>query len=357
MKLRCRIPLASFELDVDASFDSRVAVIFGPSGAGKTTLLDAIAGLRRIAEGEIEIGGTVLFSSTRGIDLPARQRSVGYVPQEGALFPHFSVRKNILFGARRNAGLERSKAFSLEHVVEVLEIGHLLERSVKTLSGGEAQRAALARAILSQPRLLLLDEPLAALDIGLKERILPYLARVRDDFAIPMIYVTHNLAELLTLADWVLMIQHGRLVAHGPPKEIFHSRQASVPLTGEPIENVFAATFLESEKESGRSLVRLPSGTELFVPYRVKAPGTPVSIAIKGDDILIATTRPEGISAANVLPGTIGAIDFLQGEALITAHVREDFFARLTAGAAARLRLTPGSQVYLVMKTRSFEVF
>ena len=211
MLLRCRIPLAHFELDVDVAFDARVASIFGPSGSGKTTLLDAIAGLRNITTGEIEINGSTLFSSARGINRPPRERGIGYVPQEGALFPHLSVRKNILFGASRDAYGKSSKSISVEHVLDVLEIGNLLDRPVTKLSGGEAQRVALARAILSQPQLLLLDEPLASLDISLKEKILPYLARVRDEFEIPMIYVTHSLTEVLTLADWVLMIQQGRV--------------------------------------------------------------------------------------------------------------------------------------------------
>jgi molybdate transport system ATP-binding protein len=203
MKLCCRIPLANFDLDIDASFDSRITAIFGPSGSGKTTLLDAVAGLRRIVDGEITIDGRTLYSSARRINLPPQQRGVGYVPQEGALFPHLSVRKNILFGAERGY---TNNSIKTNHVLNVLEIGHLLDRPVTNVSGGEAQRVALARAILSQPELLLLDEPLAALDIGLKEKILPYLGRVRDEFQIPMIYVTHNLAEVLTLADWVLMI-------------------------------------------------------------------------------------------------------------------------------------------------------
>ena len=168
------------------------------------------------------------------------------MPQEGALFPHLSVRKNILFGAERGVNGDNPKDIIMEHVLDLLEIAHLLPRSVTKLSGGEAQRVALARAILSRPRLLLLDEPLAALDIGLKERILPYLARVRDEFGIPMIYVTHNLTEVLTLADWVLMIQQGKLVAQGAPKETLRSAHALLQLTDDEFDNVLTVTFVES---------------------------------------------------------------------------------------------------------------
>ena len=354
MLLRCRIPLAHFDLDVDVAFDARVASIFGPSGSGKTTLLDAIAGLRHITAGEIEIDGMTLFSSARGINRPPRERGIDYVPQEGALFPHLSVQKNILFGAGRSADISRSKSISVEHVLSVLEIGSLLERPVTKLSGGEAQRVALARAILSQPRLLLLDEPLASLDIGLKEKILPYLARVRDEFKIPMIYVTHNLTEVLTLADWVLMIRQGRLVTQGVPKEALRSMHAIMQLPEEQFENVFTVTFVESDPEAGRTKVRLQAGQELFIPYLPRPGNDAIQIRISADDILVAIKRPEGISAGNVLPGTVRRIDVIDGQAMITVAAGDEFYARLTVSAVKRLDLVEETSVFLIMKTRSF---
>jgi molybdate transport system ATP-binding protein len=355
MLIRCRIPLATFELDVDVSFDARVTAIFGPSGAGKTTLLDAIAGLRNIAAGEIDIGGKTLFSSARKIDLSPQSRNIGYVPQEGALFPHLSVRRNILFSAERNSHAD-AKGIGMEHVLEVLEIGHLLSRPVTKLSGGEAQRVALARAILSRPQLLLLDEPLAALDIGLKERILPYLARVRDEFAIPMIYVTHNVAEVLTLADWVLIIRNGRLVAQGLPKDTLTSGRAVRESPEEQLENVFTVTFLDSDKTAGRSRVRLRSRTEIFIPYLAPPARPTLQIRVSADDILLSIQRPEGISAGNILPGTIRALDVIDDQALIGVDTGEDFCVRLTAGAVSRLALNVGSPVFLIIKTRSFRL-
>ena len=355
MLLRCRIPLVNFELDIDVSFDARVTAIFGPSGSGKTTLLDAIAGLRKIAAGEIEIDGKTLFSSARRIDLRPQQRDIGYVPQEGALFPHLSVRKNILFGAMRDAHTV-NKCLTVDHVVDILEIGDLLNRPVTKLSGGEAQRVALARAILSQPRLLLLDEPLAALDIGLKERILPYLGRVRDEFKIPMIYVTHNLTEVLTLADWVLMIQHGKLVAQGVPKETFRSANTILQLPNEEFENVFTVSFAESNREAGTTRVRLASGGELLIPYVQRQADASLQIRVSADDILVATERPMGISAGNVLSGTVHRIESLDGEAMLTVLAGEEFLVRLTASAVMRLSLMENTPVYLIIKTRSFRV-
>jgi molybdate transport system ATP-binding protein len=350
MLLRCRIPLANFDLDIDVSFDARVTSIFGPSGSGKTTLLDTIAGLRNIKDGEIEINGRTLFSSARGINLPPRQRGIGYVPQEGALFPHLSVRKNILFGAGRSMGTSHARDISVEHVLSVLEIGSLLDRPVTKLSGGEAQRVALARAILSQPRLLLMDEPLASLDIGLRERILPYLARVRDEFEIPMIYVTHNLTEVLTLADWVLMIQQGRLVTQGVPKEALRSTQ----LPEDQFENVFTANVVESDPEGGRTQVRLQGGQELFIPYLPKPEHPVIQIRISADDILVATKRPENISAGNVLTGRVRSVDTADGQAMVTVSAGDEFYARLTAAAVKRLNLMENMPVFLIMKTSSF---
>ena len=354
MLLQCRIPLSDFELDLDVSFDARVTSIFGPSGAGKTTILDAIAGLRSVASGEIEINGKTLLSTTRGIQLAPQARGVGYVPQEGALFPHLSVKQNILFGIRRSGQSEKAGAFTLEHVAGVLEIEGLLERPVTQLSGGEAQRVALARAILSHPRLLLLDEPLAALDIGLKERILPYLGRVRDQFAIPIIYVTHNMGEVLSLADWVLMIRRGRLVAQGVPREIFGSLGAISNLEDDAIDNVFAVAVTNSDREGGRTSVRTKTGLELFVPYREPLGNGSLQVRISADEILIGTQRPQGISAANVFPGTIRKIESIRGQAILTVDAGDLFYVRLTHSAVANLDLREKTPVFLIIKARSF---
>jgi molybdate transport system ATP-binding protein len=277
------------------------------------------------------------------------------VPQEGALFPHLSVRKNILFGATRDAHAG-NEGINVDHVVDVLELRDLLDRPVTQLSGGEAQRVALARAILSQPQLLLLDEPLAALDIGLKERILPYLARVRDEFAIPMIYVTHNLTEVLTLADWVLMIQQGKLISQGVPKEALRSGNTLSQLTDDEFENVFTVRFAESNREAGTTRVRLASGTELLIPYLPDPANAKIQIRVSADDILVATERPNGISAGNVLSGTIRRIESLDGEAMLTIFAGDEFFVRLTSSAVMRLGLKEATPVFLIIKTRSFRV-
>ena len=193
-----------FELRLDEQLASGITAIFGPSGSGKTTTLDAIAGLRVPADGAIAIHERVLFDSRRRINLPPHERHVGYVPQDVALFPHMNVRRNVLYGRRPRQKL------SLDSVVSMLEVGGLLDRRVPDLSGGERQRVALARALMSAPELLLLDEPLAAVDVERRRRILPYLLRVRDELKIPVIYVSHDRAEVDQLADRVIVLEDGR---------------------------------------------------------------------------------------------------------------------------------------------------
>jgi molybdate transport system ATP-binding protein len=196
----------AFTLDVHLRLDGPIAALFGPSGAGKTTILDAIAGLRTPFAGSISITDRVLFDANCRVNVPAHRRHVGYVAQDSALFPHMSVRRNVLYGRRAGQKL------SLDTVADMLEIAHLLDRAVPQLSGGERQRVALARALMSAPALLLLDEPLAAVDVERRRRILPYLERVRDDLRVPIVYVTHDPAEVRQLADEVVVLEDGRVV-------------------------------------------------------------------------------------------------------------------------------------------------
>jgi molybdate transport system ATP-binding protein len=197
-----------FTLSLDTRLDGRVTALFGPSGSGKTTILDTIAGLRRPQSGTVAIGSRVLFSSERDINLAPHHRHVGYVPQDVALFPHMNVRRNVLYGRREGQRLD------LDGVARILEVQSLLERGVAQLSGGERQRVALARALMSSPELLLLDEPLAAVDVELRRRIIPYLVRVRDELGVQIIYVTHDRSEVALLADEVLVLQGGKAVQH-----------------------------------------------------------------------------------------------------------------------------------------------
>ena len=212
------LPLSDFRLEVSAEIRSpMITVVFGPSGSGKTSLLDLVAGLRRPESAFIELDGEVLTDTANHLFVPAQRRGIGYVPQDLALFPHLSVRQNLLYGHKPGP----SEAFAFDHIVDLLEIRALIERGIGQLSGGEKQRVALARALLASPRLLLLDEPLANLDRQLKAKIIPYLARIRDEFRIPVLYVTHDRFETLSLADAIIILIRGRIVQSGAADDVF----------------------------------------------------------------------------------------------------------------------------------------
>ena len=220
---RIRLPLSAFTLEVDAELTAGIAGLFGPSGAGKTSLLDLIAGLRRAPSAQIRLGDRVLTDTAQGLSVPARSRRIGYVPQDLALFPHLSVRGNLLYGARGPGKTGASHEhdgngrFSFAHVTGLLDLGPLVDRGIAHLSGGEKQRVALARALLSFPELLLLDEPLAGLDRSRRARILAYLRQVHADLQVPMLYVSHHVGEMTALCGEVLLLDRGRITGQGEP--------------------------------------------------------------------------------------------------------------------------------------------
>lgn len=209
--LAFRLEQGDFTLDIQAQLSGRVTVLFGPSGAGKTTILEAMAGLRSPSRGTMALNGRRVYDSVNGIDLPAHERHVGYVSQDVSLFPHLNVRRNLLYGQRSGGRLD------LGTVTAMLEIEALLDRRIGGLSGGEKQRVALGRALMSAPEILLLDEPLAAVDVELRRRILPYLERIRDEVRVPIIYVTHDRDEARRFADHVLLLERGSVVRSGTP--------------------------------------------------------------------------------------------------------------------------------------------
>ena len=342
----------AFSLEVDFECRYAVTAVFGPSGSGKTTLLDAVAGLSRPQEGEIVFEGETLFSSARGIDLPPEKRRVGYVFQDDLLFPHLDVLGNLRYGYERLPATQRR--FAPERVVDLLELGPLLRRRPQGLSGGERQRVALGRALLASPRLLLLDEPLSALDQGLKSRIIPYLRHIRADLGIPMLYVSHSVAEILELTGQVIVLRGGRVAAHGDFFKIVHDPQV-LPLAEEHgFENVLPVEIVGNGTD-GFSRARC-GGQEIKLPYCDRAPGTRIFAGLRADDIILARRRPEGLSVRNCLRGTITEISEVGRTRLVHVDVGRRLAAKVTPEAVAELGLAAGQEVFCLIKTHSIRL-
>ena len=348
IELDVRLPLAGFSLEVRARFESSAVAVLGPSGAGKTSLLESIAGLRKAA-GRIAIGGETVLDSERSVHLPPERRRVGYVPQDSLLFPHLTAAENVRF-ALANGG---SGAGVFEEAVSILEIRTLLDRYPATLSGGERQRVALARALASRPRLLLLDEPLAAVDVELKGRILPYLLRVRDEMRIPMLYVTHNAGEAVLLAREALLLREGRVEAAGPAGELLASRRLAAIDPLARFDNILEG-ILEPGDTGGGNRLRLSSGAVLRVTSGGAA-GERAVFSLAPEDVLLATHPLDRVSARNVLQGEVQRIDFGANDALVRVLAGGfAWHARVTAEAARDLDLSPGLPVWLAIKAQAF---
>ncbi len=350
MSIRARFHLAypAFTLDVDVDLPGRgVTVLFGRSGSGKTTLLRCIAGLEETAGGLLVVNGETWQDGARR--LPVHRRAIGYVFQEARLFPHLSVAANLDFGRRRIAASERS--VSLAQAVELLGIAHLLERRTEHLSGGERQRVAIARALATSPRLLLMDEPLAALDHARKQEILPYLERLHDELAIPVLYVSHSPDEVARLADQIVVIEAGRVVAQGPLSETL--ARVDLPLRlGEDVGVVFTGTVLERDAEWHLARVGFAGG-EVWVRDGGVAVGRSVRLRILARDVSIARSRHDDVSIMNLLPATVVTHAAEDHPALALVQLRvgsTPLLARLTRHSAQRLELAPGLPVWAQIK-------
>jgi molybdate transport system ATP-binding protein len=353
-EMRIRLPLASFVLDVDCRSGARSLGVFGPSGSGKTSLVEAIAGWRAPVTGRVAVAGRTLFDGAAGIVLPIEARGLGYVPQDALLWPHWSVERNVRAGARRGGTASELEALVV-HTAEVLEIQHLLQRPVTRLSGGERQRVALARALVSRPACLLLDEPLGALDLPLRRRILPYLMRVRDEFGLPTIFVSHDATEVQALCDEVVVLEAGRVVAQGAPAEVLRHVRA-----GErSFDNVLPGIVVASS--NGVATVALDAGGSVHVPAAGQSVGVRAVFALGADDILVALDAPTRISARNVLAAVVERVELApDGDARVDARLSSGSGARLSTSLTRRsaedLALATGQAVFLVFKTNSCRV-
>jgi molybdate transport system ATP-binding protein len=346
--------LGGFDLDARFESSGRLTALFGPSGSGKTSLIAMIAGLIRPQRGRISVDGRVLVDTEAGVFVPGHRRRIGMVFQDARLFPHMSVERNLRYGRWFTPAAERYA--DMGAVVDLLGIGHLLDRRPARLSGGEKQRVAIGRALLASPKLLLMDEPLASLDEARKAEILPYIERLRDETKIPIVYVSHSLAEVARLADDVVVLAHGRVEASGPTGAIMQ-RLDLLPTEERGEGGAVLDTLVARHDEAfGMSVLASVAG-ELRVPRIDLAAGTPVRVRIRARDVMVATERPRGLSALNILPGEVAAIEPGEGAAV---EVRIDcsgaaVLARITAQSRQALGLRPGSRVFAVVKTVSFD--
>jgi molybdate transport system ATP-binding protein len=348
VELDVEVPLARFALSVKAELLPGLTAVMGPSGSGKTSLLEAIAGLRPGARGRIAVGGAVFLDSRARRHLAPERRRIGYVPQDAGLFPHLTALDNVRFGARGDAR-------TVDAAVRTLEIAPLLARHPASLSGGEKQRVALARALATRPRALLLDEPLAALDVGLRERVLPYLMRVRDEWRVPILYVTHNAGEALALAAQVLLLRDGRVEALGAPLDLLATagfrREAEAGL-----ENLRAGTVAGHDEEGGVTRIALADGGLLTVPLsRPRPPGSPVTVSVRAEDVLVATSPPAGLSARNVYATRVVSLSRTGDDVTLrcASEGGAPWLVRLTPSAVEALGLAAGAPAWLAIKSHS----
>lgn len=343
---------ASFKLQADFTAPPGVTILFGPSGCGKTTLLHCVAGLLRPEAGHVALGDRALFDSGEKIDVPIPDRSVGYLFQDLALFPHLTVGDNIKYGlAKLDAGLRRSRTVE---IAESFRIAHLLQRKPGEISGGERQRVALARTLVTLPKILLLDEPLSALDDVVKSGIIEDIRAWNAARGIPIIYVTHADREVFALGERVVVLEGGRVLALGTPQQVLRAPrlEAVAQMTG--FENVFEARVTALRENNGTMFCRLKNtDVELEVPLTRASPGATLRIAIRAGDIILATTLPEGLSARNLIRAKLVALQQQGVTVIASVEAGLTFEVHLTPAACEHLRLKAGQEVWLVVKTYS----
>jgi molybdate transport system ATP-binding protein len=349
LRVRLRMDRGAFQLDVDLDLPLHgISALFGHSGSGKTTVLRAIAGLERAPGGAVALGDDVWQDDARGVFVPVHRRAIGYVFQEASLFPHLSVRANLEFGHKRVPVHERR--FALEPVTALLGIAGLLERRPDGLSGGERQRVAIARALLASPRLLLMDEPLAALDLRRKQEILPYLERMHAELAIPIVYVSHAPDEVARLADHLVLLDAGKAVASGPLAETL--ARVDLPPSFADDAGVVLDTILAGHEEDALSRLEFAGGA-LFVGRRREAVGTHLRCRIHARDVSLALDRPQGTSIVNRLPAMVTAVAATDtpGHVLVQLRMGESpLLARITERSRRELDIAPGLRLWVQIK-------
>ena len=353
LTLQTRLVRGAFTLDLDLTLPGRgLTALFGASGSGKTTCLRVLAGLEPAASGRLSVGGELWQDSTRGLFVPPHQRALGYVFQEASLFDHLSVQDNIRFGYRRTPAAQRR--YGWDHGLELLGIGHLLRRMPHELSGGERQRVAMARALATSPRVLLMDEPLAALDSPRKAEILPWLEQLHQKLDIPVVYVTHSADEVARLADHLVLLEQGRVMAQGPVLELM--TRADLPLAhGDSAGALVEAVTCGLQSDSDLCELRFDGGT-LLLPQTRATPlpdRTPVRVRIQARDVSLSLVQPEQTSVLNCLPATVADVsEDGPGQVLVGLRLGQEtrLLSRISRLSCERLGIAPGLPVFAQIK-------
>ena len=345
LEIRLSHSLPGFRLEVDLTAPPGLTCLFGRSGSGKTTVINAVAGLLRPDRAEILLDGEPLQH------LPPHRRRVGYVFQDARLFPHLTVRGNLRYAAR----IRRKQPRDFDRIVALLGIAALLDRRPGALSGGERQRVAIGRALLSNPRLILMDEPLAALDEARKAEILPYIETLRDELGLPILYVSHSLPEVARLATTIAVIEAGHLVAEGPAADLL-SDPAIAPVLGLGDAGAILTARIATHEADGLSRLELAAGSlwlPLWLPRVAGAPGQTLRLRIAAQDVILSLSRPEGMSALNILPARVSALHHGSGPgALVQLDLGGQYLlARVTRRSAEALALAPGQPVFAIVKS------
>jgi molybdate transport system ATP-binding protein len=341
-----------FLLEVELEMPLGITILFGPSGAGKSTLLDCIAGLTQPDAGRIAVNGHVLFDSAKNVNVPPQHRQISYVFQSLALFPHMTAEANVAYGLPELTEQERRARVS--EILQMFRVEKLGGRKPRELSGGEQQRVALARSLVTLPRVLLLDEPLSGLDAELKASIMDDLRAWNAAHRIPILYVTHSREEVDALGERVVALLHGNIASEGTPREVLDAPRRKRLAQAAGFENLLSGTVLDLREADGVMRVRLANtACEMEVPLGHAAPGDRVRIAVRAGDILVAAEPPRGLSARNVLEGKI--ISMERRGTLVVARVDcgVAFTVHVTPGAERTLELAPEKKVWLVVKTHS----
>lgn len=355
LRIRQRLVRPQFDLGVDLALPAKgISVLFGPSGSGKTTVLRCVAGLEQAAQGCVQIGGENWQDDATGTNLPTWRRRLGYVFQEASLFEHLDVRRNLQYGLRRadgSRGAGPAGGRALDAAIGLLGIAPLLDRPVATLSGGERQRVAIARALVPQPRLLLLDEPLAALDFARRQEVLPWLEKMRDELSMPMLYVTHSAEEVARLADHLVVLESGSVRAAGPVAQVLSQIDAPV-IMGEDVGTLFSARLVEYDKAWCLVRAEFDQGS-FWMADQGRRLGHSLRLRVLARDVSIQLMEPTQTSVQNHLWAEIDCIVDAQhpSQALVRLRVgKEQLLARMTRRSVRELRLAPGQGVWALVK-------